>query len=124
MKALIVDDSSTIRKIHNRALKELGFDDVLEVTNGKEALRKIEELNNAVDIVILDLNMPEMNGLETLKRIRATPHTAQIPVLMCTSTAEKKQVVELILAGAWDYLVKPFQTDDLKNKIKSILAKR
>jgi two-component system chemotaxis response regulator CheY len=67
--------------------------------------------------------MPEMNGMETLKAIRANASTAKLPVIMCTSVAEKGQVMEALKAGASNYLVKPFQPDDLQKKINDTLGK-
>lgn len=124
MRILLVDDSSTMRKIQRRVLTELDAAwDIIEAANGREALDKLQEFNYKINLVLCDINMPEMDGMTTLKTIRANPHTAAIPVIMCTSVAEKGQVMEAIKAGATNYLVKPFQPDDLKNKINSVLNK-
>jgi two-component system chemotaxis response regulator CheY len=77
----------------------MGITDVVEAGNGKEALERIKE-NGDFDFVLLDINMPEMNGMETLAAIRANPDTVKLPVIMCTSVAEKGQVMEAIKAGA------------------------
>lgn len=124
MKVLLVDDSSTMRKIQRRALNEMNITDITEAGNGKEALEKLKEMQYAVTLVLLDVNMPEMNGIETLKAIRSLPETKQLPVIMCTSVAEKTQVLEAIKAGASNYVVKPFQTEDLKQKIEATLGKK
>ncbi len=124
MRILLVDDSSTMRKIQRRVLTELDATwDIIEAANGREALDKLQEFNYKINLVLCDINMPEMDGMTTLKTIRANPHTAAIPVIMCTSVAEKGQVMEAIKAGATNYLVKPFQPDDLKNKINTVLNK-
>lgn len=124
MRILLVDDSSTMRKIQRRVLTELDATwDIIEAANGREALDKLQEFNYKINMVLCDINMPEMDGMTTLKTIRANPHTAAIPVIMCTSVAEKGQVMEAIKAGATNYLVKPFQPDDLKNKINTVLNK-
>lgn len=124
MRILLVDDSSTMRKIQRRVLTELDAAwDIIEAANGREALDKLQEFNYKINLVLCDINMPEMDGMTTLKTIRANPHTAAIPVIMCTSVAEKGQVMEAIKAGATNYLVKPFQPDDLKNKINTVLNK-
>lgn len=122
MKVLLTDDSSTMRKIQKRVLDSMGITDVIEAGNGKEALERIKE-NNDFDFILLDINMPEMNGMETLAAIRSNPDTAKLPVIMCTSVAEKGQVMEAIKAGATNYLVKPFQPEDLKKKIEATLNK-
>ena len=123
MKVLLTDDSTTMRKIQRRVLTAMGIEDVVEASNGKEALDKLKELNYQVTFVLLDINMPEMNGMETLKVIRSTPASAQLPVIMCTSVAEKSQVLDAIKAGASNYVVKPFQPEDLKKKIEQTLSK-
>lgn len=124
MRVLLIDDSSTMRKIQRRVISELNPDwELVEAGNGKEALDKLKEFNFQFDLILCDINMPEMNGMETLKAIRTTPQTAKTPVIMCTSVAEKGQVMEAIKAGATNYLVKPFQPEDLKNKINAVLSK-
>ena len=122
MKVLLTDDSSTMRKIQKRVLTGMGITDILEAGNGKEALELIAQ-NKDIDFVLMDINMPEMSGMEALKAIRANPETAKLPVIMCTSVAEKGQVMEAIKAGATNYLVKPFQPDDLKKKIETVVKK-
>jgi two-component system chemotaxis response regulator CheY len=124
MKVMLVDDSSTMRKIQKRVLLEIDPEiEIIEAGNGKEALEKLSDYNNDFSFMLLDINMPEMNGMETLKAIRSNPDTAKIPVIMCTSVAEKGQVMEAIKAGASNYLVKPFQPDDLRSKISTVLGK-
>lgn len=119
MKALIVDDSSTMRRIIKKALQEMGMDSV-EAGDGNEALASLRSAPD-IDFVLLDWNMPNMNGFETLKAIKADDATASIPVLMVTTEAERSQVVKAIQAGAKQYVVKPFTTDILVEKIKKAL---
>jgi len=121
MKVLLTDDSSTMRKIQKRVLAGMGIEDVLEASNGKEAIDLISQ--HKFDFVLLDVNMPEMNGMETLKAIRGNPDSAKLPVIMCTSVADKGQVMEAIKAGATNYLVKPFQPEDLQKKIEATFNK-
>lgn len=124
MRILLIDDSSTMRKIQRRVLSEMNPEyDVVEAGNGKEALERLKEFNFQFGLVLCDINMPEMNGMETLKAIRSMAETVKLPVIMCTSVAEKGQVMEAIKAGATNYLVKPFQPEDLKNKINTVLSK-
>ena len=124
MKVLLTDDSTTMRKIQRRVLTAMGIEDVTEASNGKEALEKLKEANYDFTFLLLDINMPEMNGMETLKQIRSNPDSAHLPVIMCTSVAEKSQVLDAIKAGASNYVVKPFQPDDLKKKIEQTLSKQ
>lgn len=119
MKALIVDDSSTMRRIIKKALQEMGMDSV-EAGDGNEALASLRSAPD-IDFVLLDWNMPNMNGFDTLKAIKADAATASIPVLMVTTEAERSQVVKAIQAGAKQYVVKPFTTDILVEKIKKAL---
>ena len=123
MKVLLVDDSTTMRKIQRKVLAELGINDIVEADNGKVALQTLKDNNYAFTFVLCDINMPEMNGIDTLKAIRADPLSAKLPVIMCTSVAEKTQVLEAIKAGASNYVVKPFQPADLKSKIEATLGK-
>ena len=124
MNVLLTDDSTTMRKIQRRVLTDMGITDVTEAGNGKECLEKLKEANYNFTFLLLDINMPEMNGIDTLKQIRATKESAALPVIMCTSVAEKSQVLEAIKAGASNYVVKPFQPDDLKQKIEATLGKK
>ncbi len=122
MKVLLIDDSSTMRKIQKRVLVGLEITDIQEADNGKVALG-ILETQKDFEFVMCDINMPEMNGLETLTAIKADASIKHIPVIMCTSVAEKGQVMTAIKAGAANYLVKPFQPNDLKEKIETVLGK-
>ena len=85
MKILIVDDSITIRRIITNALKTVGFPDTVEAANGKDALEKLTSTN--VDFIITDWNMPEMNGLDFIKQVRATPDYSSLPILMIKRSA-------------------------------------
>lgn len=123
MKVLLIDDSSTMRKIQKRVLAGMDITDVSEAGNGKEAMEVLKQNNFDFTFVLCDINMPEMNGMETLAAIRSAPEGAKLPVIMCTSVAEKGQVMEAIKAGATNYLVKPFQPEDLQKKIETILNK-
>ena len=123
MRVLLVDDSSTMRKIQKRTLCELDIDEIVEAENGKEALKKLAQYDYQFDFMMCDINMPEMSGMETLRAVRSNPQSAKIPVIMCTSVAEKSQVIEAIKAGASNYVVKPFKPDDLKAKVNAVLNK-
>lgn len=123
MKVLLVDDSMTMRKIQKRTLTSMGIEDIVEASNGKEALARLAENNYDFTFVLCDINMPEMDGIETLTAIRAKPESKALPVIMCTSVAEKSQVLTAIKAGASSYVVKPFRPDELKARIEGVLAK-
>ena len=118
MKILIVDDFSTMRRIIKNILKQIGFANVDEAENGQVALSKIADGN--YDFVISDWNMPEMNGIELLKSVRANETTKDLPFLMVTAEAKKENVVEAVKAGVNNYIVKPFTAETLQEKISKI----
>jgi len=118
LKILVVDDSITIRRIILNALKTIGYSDVVEAANGKEALERINDGNN---FVITDWNMPEMNGLDLTKQIRTSPSSNDLPILMITTRGTEADVVDALQAKVNSYIVKPFTPQELKDKIDDIL---
>jgi len=116
MKLLLVDDSSTMRRIQKTQLSNLGVSDILEAENGQDAIEKLEG-NMPVDVDLLDWNMPVMDGLTMLKQTRANAAFKDVKVIMCTSESEKEKVVEALKAGANNYIVKPFTPEALKEKL-------
>jgi two-component system, chemotaxis family, chemotaxis protein CheY len=121
MKILLVDDSSTMRRIQANTLNSLGYNDLVQAEDGADALKKLKE-NPDVALVLLDWNMPNMNGLDCLKAIKGDAGTKAIPVMMVTSEAEKTKIIEAVQAGASNYLVKPFDADSLKAKITALMG--
>jgi two-component system, chemotaxis family, chemotaxis protein CheY len=119
MKILIVDDSITIRRIITNALKTVGFPDTAEAANGKDALEKLANTN--VDFIITDWNMPEMNGLDFIKKVRSNPAYSSLPILMITVHGSEHDVIEALQAKVNSYIVKPFTPQELKEKIEGIL---
>ena len=115
-KALVVDDSKTIRMIIRRVLTELGFE-VCEAANGIEALKVLDAEKTAVSLVLADWNMPEMNGLELVKSLRQRPEFASIKILMVTTETEIGQMTQALEAGANEYVMKPFNKDILVAKL-------
>lgn len=124
MKVLLVDDSNTMRKIQRRVLNQMGIEDIAEAGNGIEAMKVIAETPARFDLILCDINMPECDGLETLKRLRQNPACVDIPVIMCTSVAEKDQVMKALKSGANNYVVKPFRPEDLQKKIEATVTIR
>jgi two-component system chemotaxis response regulator CheY len=118
-KALVVDDSKTIRIILGRILKEFGYE-VCEAGNGKEALKVMETEKAAVNLVLADWNMPEMNGLELLKQLRQDPSLASLKVIMVTTETEMDHIVSALDAGANEYVMKPFTKDILREKLELV----
>ena len=119
MKFLVVDDSQTMRRIVNNALKGIGYDDILEAEDGKDALAKLYV--EKVDFVITDWNMPNMSGLEFTKAVRSDDQFLNLPILMVTTRGMKEDVMEALQARVNNYVVKPFTPQVLKEKIDQIL---
>src|SRR5690242_819896 len=108
LKVLIVDDSSVMRKIVERALRQAGLDvtEVLEASNGAEALALVQE--GTLDMILSDIKMPVMDGLEFLKNLAGVESAKGVPVVMITTEGSEARVVEALSAGAKGYLRKPF----------------
>ncbi len=117
--ALVVDDSRTVRTILAKTLKELGFE-VREAANGREALEVIEAEKAAVKLILLDWNMPEMNGLDLLKRLRQNPEFSSLVVVMVTTETELDHIAEALEAGANEYVMKPFTKDIVAGKLELV----
>jgi two-component system chemotaxis response regulator CheY len=115
MRALVVDDSRSMRTIILKQLKELGFE-VYEAENGHEAMSRLHEVKN-INLVLLDWNMPEMDGLEVLSLIRAEPAYKEVRVMMVTTESEMSRVATALEAGASEYLMKPFDREALLEKL-------
>ena len=118
-KALVVDDSRAVRMILAKTLKELGFE-VREAANGREALEVIEAEKTAVTLVLADWNMPEINGLDLLKRLRQNPELSSLVVVMVTTETELDQMAAALEAGANEYVMKPFTKDILVEKLQLV----
>ena len=116
--ALVVDDSRAMRAILAKFLRELGFE-IHEAASGLEALVQIRKIP-APDIVLVDWNMPEMDGCEFLQRIRAEARFREVPVMMVTTESEMEQVSVALEAGANEYLMKPFDRQALLEKLMLI----
>jgi two-component system chemotaxis response regulator CheY len=115
MNALVVDDSRSMRAILTKQLRDLGFE-VREASGGTEALRSLHE-EGVVDLVLLDWNMPEMDGAEVLTLIRSEPSYRNMRVMMVTTESEMSQVSVALEAGANEYLMKPFDRESLVEKL-------
>ena len=115
--ALVVDDSRAMRMILARTLREVGYE-VREAANGREALEVITREKNAVKLALVDWNMPEINGLELLKQIRANQELNSLKVIMVTTETELDQMTAALEAGADEYVMKPFTKDILLEKLE------
>ena len=120
LRILAVDDSPTMRRIIVNTLKRAGFENVLEATDGKDALAKLKTEN--FGFVITDWNMPEMDGLTFVKTVRTDPEFQNMPILMVTTRSVKEDIIMAMKAGVNNYIVKPFTPDTLAEKINQVLA--
>ena len=118
---LVVDDMDSIRNIVNSRLKGLGAEQVIMTGNGESAWDTLN--NKQIDLIISDWDMPELNGLELLGRVRNSESHSHIPFLMLSDEVAKEKVVRAVEAGADDYLVKPFQPKELEVRVIKMLAK-
>ncbi|NLD92298.1 MAG: response regulator [Fibrobacter sp.] len=121
MKILTVDDSIAVREIIKNALDVLGYESV-EAENGVEALRKLREDSGEILLILLDWNMPEMDGITFLRTIKQDPDFKNIPVTMVTSENEKGKIINAISEGAKNYIIKPFTQEELIQKILESLG--
>jgi two-component system chemotaxis response regulator CheY len=118
---LVVDDSSTMRRIVINTLARCGFTNITEAGNGVEALAKCAQ--KQFDCILTDWNMPEMDGLTFTVTIRQQPNYANVPIMMITTEGGKKDIVEALTRGVTTYVVKPFTPDILKAKMDELIAK-
>ncbi len=118
---LVVDDFSTMRRIVRNLLKEWGYNKIEEAEDGVDALEKIRA--GQIDFVVADWNMPNMDGLELLKTIRADDALKHIPVMMVTAEAKKENIIAAAQAGASGYVVKPFTAAILEEKLNKVFEK-
>jgi len=122
MRILLVDDSKTMRNIQKKVLTALNVTDFGEAGDGLEALTAIAAAGaTKFDLILVDWNMPNMNGHTLVQRIREKDKTT--PLIMCTTEAEKARVVEAIKAGVNNYVIKPFTPEALIEKVQSTLAR-
>jgi two-component system chemotaxis response regulator CheY len=110
---LVVDDSRVIRTVARKIVEELGFS-VVEAEDGKVALAKSEE--SLPDVVLLDWNMPNMDGLEYMKALRDLPGAGEVRVVFCTTENDMRHIQEALEAGADEYIMKPFDAEIVKTK--------
>jgi len=123
IRALIVDDSSVMRKIVERALRQAGLDALVvhEAGSGAEGLEVLK--SKPVDLILSDINMPTMDGLEFLRQIRALNLAEGVPVVMITTESSEEHVKQAIQAGAQGYIRKPFTAEQVKERVLPLVRK-
>lgn len=116
MRALVIDDSRAIRRVIGNILKEIGWE-VTEAVHGLDALAQLEAAG-CPDLMLIDWNMPEMNGLEFIKAARALPAYKEVPMMMVTTETEMERMAQAFIAGVNEYLMKPFDKTQLLEKLQ------
>jgi two-component system, chemotaxis family, chemotaxis protein CheY len=122
VRTLIVDDSSVMRKIVERALRQAGLDPLVvhEAASGTEGLDMLR--TGQVDLILSDINMPSMDGLEFLRQIRAQNLAPGVPVVMITTESSEEHVRQAIQAGAQGYIRKPFTAEQVKERVLPLVS--
>lgn len=118
MKAIVIDDSKAMRRILTTALTTLGFD-VVGAENGRQAIKWLRETSR-LDLALIDWNMPEMTGIELVELLRADTGFSSMRLMMVTTETEPEQVERALIAGADEYLMKPFTTETLTLKLQTL----
>jgi two-component system chemotaxis response regulator CheY len=118
MRALVVDDSRAARAILKKLLRENGYEEIIEAENGLEGLVRLKRADDIPDLVLVDWNMPEMDGLEFIKRVRSEDTYSGTLVMMVSSETDTAKVTQALDAGANEYLMKPFESDGLGEKLR------
>ena len=121
LKFLVVDDSVTMRRIVVNSLRNLGYENFVEATDGQDALTKLKS-DEAINFIITDWNMPVISGLDLVKNIRSDSKVGMLPILMVTTRGVKEDIIEALHAKVNNYIVKPFTPQILRDKIDQILA--
>jgi len=116
VKALVVDDSRTIRMVLKRSLQTVGFDTIFEAGDGREALTKLAEVG-VVELALVDWNMPVMDGLDFVTELRKCKQFDKVRVVMVTTESEESKIGRAIAAGANQYIMKPFTPEKLREKL-------
>jgi two-component system chemotaxis response regulator CheY len=124
IRALIIDDSSVMRKIVERSLRQAGVElsKVLEAGNGAEALAVLGK--ESVDLILCDINMPVMDGLEFVKQLHTVENAKGVPVVMITTEGSEQHVVQALSAGARGYIRKPFTPDQVKEHVLPLVGRK
>ena len=124
VRVLIVDDSSVMRKIVERSLRQAGIDliQLVEASNGAEALGALQ--GSPVDLILCDINMPVMDGLEFVRQLQAVESAKGVPVVMITTEGSETHVVQALSSGARGYIRKPFTPDQVKEHVISVLEQK
>jgi two-component system chemotaxis response regulator CheY len=119
-RILVVDDMMTMRKLVSKVCREIGFTDISEAADGAKAWEAIQAATPPFGLVISDWNMPNVTGLDLLKKVRSDGRFSKIPFMMVTAEAETDQIVEAVKAGVNNYVVKPFTAETFTEKLETV----
>lgn len=117
-RILVVDDFSTMRRIIKNILRQLGYNNVVEADDGTTAWDVLNK--DRIEFIISDWNMPQLTGIELLRKVRDSDEFGDLPFLMVTAEAQQENIIEAVQAGVSNYIVKPFTADVMKQKIDKI----
>ncbi|MCD6296697.1 MAG: chemotaxis response regulator CheY [Deltaproteobacteria bacterium] len=120
MEVLVVDDFATMRRILKNILRQIGFTNISEADDGKSALNMLKK--QKFDLVLCDWNMPEMPGIELLKKVRADDGLKDMPFVMVTAEAQKDNIIQAVQAGVSNYVVKPFTAETISEKLEKVFG--
>jgi len=121
MKVLVVDDFPTMRRITKTLMKQLGYSNMIEAEDGKQALQMLQK-DSSIEFIVSDWNMPNMTGLELLQAVRQDEKLKKLPFLMVTAEAEQDNIMAAVKSGVSNYIVKPFTAQTLQEKLVKIFA--
>jgi two-component system, chemotaxis family, chemotaxis protein CheY len=119
MKVLVVADSAAMRRSITNALQRIGYADVIEASNGRDALTQVDE---SIGLIITDWNMPSMNGVELTRAVRASRFGQSVPIMLVTTRGARDDIIAAIEAGVTSYILKPITSSVLREKIERVLA--
>lgn len=119
-RVLVIDDFQTMRRIVVNLLRQLGFTNVTEAEDGQAAWEKLQVDN--IDLIVSDWNMPNMNGLELLKKVRSSDKYKATPFIMVTAEGKRENVIAAVQSGVSNYIVKPFNAATLKEKLTKVIG--
>ena len=122
MRVLVVDDFATMRRIIKNILRQIGFTNIVEADDGTTAWETLNK-DDSIEFIVSDWNMPQMTGIEFLRKVRASEEFADLPFLMVTAEAQQENIIEAVQAKVSNYIVKPFTPDTLGQKINKIFEK-
>lgn len=122
-RILVVDDFVSVREVMINSLKEIGFTNILQADDGEVGWKALNNIQPPIELVISDWNMPKMTGIEFLKKVRSSERFRNLPFLLVTTDSEKEQVIEAVKSGVHNYIIKPFTTETIRERLEAVYQK-